>query len=94
MSPPGVFLVRRLPYYGGGGGRACLFQNGGCLLLKGPPPPTLCQPQAKSGLVALRGRVEFLAPVPEIYFHYFFLCVGQLVSGWVPLELTPPLPWG
>ena len=27
----------------------------------------------------------------ENFFPYLFLCVGQSVNGWVPLELEPPL---
>ena len=74
----GLFLVPRLPYPPGGGE----------VLLMGP---------TKSGLVALRGRALFLAPkAPENFVPLIFLCVpvsvGQSVSGWVPLELSPPPP--
>ena len=61
-----------------------------------PPPPSGGSPirsRAKSGLVALRGRAIVLAPkAPENLFPSFFLCVGQSVRGWVPLELSPPPP--
>ena len=83
------FVVPRLPYPRGV--RACLFQNGGCLLLLMGPPIPGGWAWAKSGLVALRGRAIFLAPKPlQIFFPYIFPCVGQSVSGWVPLGLTPP----
>ena len=29
---------------------------------------------------------------PENFFLHIFPCVGQSVSGWVPLELSPPPP--
>ena len=71
--------------------------RGGCLPFSkwwvppsdGTPPP----PGAKSGLVVLRGRTIFLAlEAPVNLFPYIFPRVGQSVSGWVPLELTPPPP--
>ena len=50
---------------------------------------------AKSGLVVLRGRATFLAPKRQITFSSMnFPCAGQSVSGWVPLELSPPPPVG
>ena len=47
---------------------------------------------AKSGLVVLRGRAVFPAPFFP-FFPYVFLCVGQWMSGWMPLDLTPPWGW-
>ena len=55
---------------------------------EGKPPPLF------SGLngEVLRGRATFLVPKAPEFFPP--PCVGQSVSWWVPLELSPPPPWG
>ena len=79
--PPAAFFLclaypNPPPPRGGGGVHACLFQDGRCLLLIGSGAGV-----GWGGLVVLRARA---------IFPHMFLCVGQSVSGWVPLELTPP----
>ena len=78
----------------GGGGLAqglgmgtCHFQNSGCPLLMGPPSRGAWG-WAKSGLVVLRGRAIFPSKIFPLIFSFVLVCV----SGWVPLELTPPPP--
>ena len=87
-----LFLAYPNPPRGGGGCLPAFFK------MVGASDGTLAPGGwgwAKSGLVALRGRAFFPAPkAAEHFFPHIFFCVGQSVSAWVRLELSPPPPRG
>ena len=79
------------PYGGGGGG-----WDGACLRFsKIWVPPSDGTPPLGEGQQSV-GGAERKSHLPGAgnFFPHVFLCVGQSVSGWVPLGFHPPSPVG